>query len=744
MSLAIGGGNVRPSRADAAIVTAMTLVVTWVAWRLLGGSLVDWHAPLLYEGDSVLHLLLIKRLWDGHGYLANTAAGYPFGSMFYDFPGSDGMSLVALWLLGKLTDNVALSFNAYYLFGFPAAAVSAYVVLRAESITRVSSVVAAVLFAFAPFHFFRLGHLYYTWYFVIPIFIWYGIRASRATHRVLDRKLFSARRVGHAMALLCLSSFGVYYAFFGCIVIGLSGIFGSFRTRSSRPFQHAAIVGIIIALGVLINITPNILYSAKHGKNDVVAGRFASEAEVHGLKIIQMLLPQGRHRSGKLETIARNYTNNFPLVAENSFASLGLIASIGFLVLLAASILPVRKDDTGRSAFPLLAFLTISLVLIATIGGFSAVFAQYVSPLIRAWNRISIFIAFLSIAGIAYLLDAVGSRSRILLVTAPLLLIVFGLWDQTPKFDLAHLRSMQQSYRDDKAYIDQLQAGLEPASAIYQLPYQRFPEGGSIEKLNSYELGIPYLHSRDLRWSFGTIAGREGDAFFHELSLAPLPVQLEVVRYLGFSGIYIDRRGYADNGFAIEAALNALVHAAPLLNKDGKVAFYSLANIALPTQEQLSTSARLLLLSYGITLKNGQVVVGETSPWLIDFTRSPALQLRAVDGLQPYEPWGVWSRGPAIALRFKHKLPKDLTVTVTVKAFGPNIGKPAVMTINGVEKTFIAHGEFETFKLDFTSNSPTDMIYIKVPDPVAPRDVGVGRDSRVIGLALQQLFVTPR
>lgn len=64
--------------------------------------------------------------------------------------------------------------------------------------------------------------------------------------------------------------------------------------------------------------------------------------------------------------------------------------------------------------------------------------------------------------------------------------------------------------------------------------------------------------------------GRPADLFFRALANAPLERQIEVARKIGFSGIYIDRRGYADGGAAIESELTRLLGGPPDLISDNK------------------------------------------------------------------------------------------------------------------------------------------------------------------------------
>jgi phosphoglycerol transferase len=53
--------------------------------------------------------------------------------------------------------------------------------------------------------------------------------------------------------------------------------------------------------------------------------------------------------------------------------------------------------------------------------------------------------------------------------------------------------------------------------------------------------------------------------------------QLEIIKRLGFNGIYIDRRGYSDNAEALIGSLTNLLGAPPLFNSsNGELVFFRL------------------------------------------------------------------------------------------------------------------------------------------------------------------------
>ncbi len=53
--------------------------------------------------------------------------------------------------------------------------------------------------------------------------------------------------------------------------------------------------------------------------------------------------------------------------------------------------------------------------------------------------------------------------------------------------------------------------------------------------------------------------GRDGDMYYRSLANEPIEKQLEVIKRLGFNGIYIDRRGYADNANELITNLTTLL-----------------------------------------------------------------------------------------------------------------------------------------------------------------------------------------
>jgi phosphoglycerol transferase len=217
-------------------------------------------------------------------------------------------------------------------------------------------------------------------------------------------------------------------------------------------------------------------------------------------------------------------------------------------------------------------------------GGGSS-FIGLVYSQLRAWNRLSIFIAFFALIAVAVALDGVrrvlSTRRGSSLIFGCLLALVFviGLLDQTSGKWVPAYEETASRYHGDRQFVRMIERRLPGDSAVFELPYASFPEFNPPPPGRTvvYDLLRPYLHSDRLRWSFGAMHGRPAD-WAAKLADEPPSRVLPLVSALGFAGIYLDRLGYSDDAAADEAErdLSELVGRRPVRSDDGRLSFFDL------------------------------------------------------------------------------------------------------------------------------------------------------------------------
>ncbi len=555
-------------------VAALSILMLFWHMDLAGAHL---KVPFYYVGsDPMLNGFAIKTIIDYGSVLYNPAVGAPFGLDFRAFPLPDLLHLLIVRGMSFFTHDWALILNLYYLLGFPLSALSALFLMRRFSVSAPASATAAILFAFLPSHFLRgEGHLWLASYYIVPlttfVILWLG-----CGYPLTARLRFLA-------GVICILSglAGVYYAFFGAGLLLVAGVQGSLRRHSFRPLLAATACAALVSAAVVIALSPNIVFLLQHGANAIHSAVFRppSSAEVYGLRMAQMLLPPSYHRLGLMAHIRKIYdTTELTIANESAYAALGSIADLGFVAIIVCLVFGLRRDPLWDS----LSMLTITALLIGTIGGLSAGLI-YIFPEIRAYNRISIYIAICALLAAALLWDrAVAGLTRpALRRAAPWLLapiLVAGFLDQSPPGSWYPSRSKAiAQYASDQEFVDEIERRLSPGAMIFEFPYVPFPESPPMNQMEDYELFRGYLHSRDLRWSYGSIRGSAGDAWEQSVTAQPIPSAIQELARRGFSGIYVDRFGYPPHEYVlIEDLLTAALGPPAIVSPNHRLAFYLL------------------------------------------------------------------------------------------------------------------------------------------------------------------------
>jgi len=565
----------------AAALCVVILCLFLQIWRA------DLRIPFYYTGDAALHAMATKGAMENGWYWQNPSLGAPGIQQLYDFPTYDNAVVVFMLLLSAFTHNLFLITNLYYLLSFPLITLASLYVFRQFNVSGVPAVFCSLLYAFLPYHFLRnVSSLNLSGYYVIPPAVLVVLWVTRENLNPRTKKfIFSV--------LICvlLGSSGVYFPFFFCFLLLLGGITGALKQQSVRPAALAVVLTGITAGTVVINLSPSIIYKYKHGDAGVVR-RAPAEAEKYGLKISQLVLPITGHRVGVFDRI-KSFHNDNSMLSEDDASSLGLVGSIGFLALLGQ--LLRRKDLVagGEGLLHDLSRLNVFSVLLGVVGGFGLLFALYVSSGIRAYNRISIFIAFFSLMAVGLGVEHIYRRTlkaRSILYVVLAVAFVAAFLDQTTSAYVPTYEKTKAEFLNDRQFISHIEASVPAGAMIFQLPYIPFPEHPEVHKMADYDHLRGYLHSKNLRWSFGTMKNRDADLAQRRVaSLAPAELA-KTLAVAGFSGIYVDRYGYEDHASALETELSNVLQTTPSISANGRLVFFNLVDFGRRLRQTNSSS----------------------------------------------------------------------------------------------------------------------------------------------------------
>ena len=332
----------------------------------------------------------------------------------------------------------------------------------------------------------------------------------------------------------------------------------------------------------------------------------ASQGDSLAMSASYLGLPPLHDRIAPLRHLTEHYANVTPPhgYCEQCYETVGTTADVGLIWLLVVALgsltgaaFVARVNRLHRWSA-----LGVAVVLaIAVTGGVSSLTRVFVSNDIRAWNRMSVLIAFFALLTVGLLLDrllawirARGARDHRLARLGPwpgvlvvIAVLVFGVADQTSRFFVPNFARDAAAYHSDASLDATIERTLPPGADVMELPYVPYPEGyqpnsapGQTLPFSEitnfeYELGRPYIQSHGLSFSYGAMKGRATN-WAAQLAAKPLAASVIGVTAAGFEGLTVDADGYPGAGPAVVATLRRLLGVAPHYSPDHTFLFYDL------------------------------------------------------------------------------------------------------------------------------------------------------------------------
>ena len=550
------------------VVVGGVLLILAILYR--GSNL---FLPLNYEGGDELGVFYIIKTIRDHGwYLFNPQVGGITGGEMHDYMYCDSLSFLVVKIISLFIHNVYAIGNIFYFLSFVLVALVSVYVCKKLGYRDSVAILIGILYSFSPYMQMRYNHMWLTPYYLLPLAVLVSIWIIRGEIIGDKKKLILSNLFSFLLAFT-----GFYYAFFACVIYAIAIVIRIVNVKFKEIKKEIYVLSLYgaIVLGVIINVIPNIVYWLQRGMNpnSELNIRGPEGAEVYGLKLIQMILPRSGHRVWLFNLLHMKYDAVFPLVNENTTATLGVIATLGLVLSLIWLFQNKRKDKTYS-------YLNLSLFLVGTIGGIGAIFSLLIPTPMRCYNRISLLIMFVSLLCIAELLNNIKickPKMKWLWGIGIVMIAFVGVYDQTIVYQANP--HQQQKLAMTQEFVKEIEKKVDKEALIFQLPYVDWPSGGN------YRMFAGYLESDTLRWSFGSMQGREEAIWQMQTATPEFGVEKMITELSenGYNGIYLDKVVYV-NKYGEEATnqlceeLTENLAFEPIISGDEELYFWKIKN----------------------------------------------------------------------------------------------------------------------------------------------------------------------
>ena len=529
---------------------ALICIVVWctVYGRLSGDA---WSVPVEYglqpaASDAKFELAQFKAAQDGTFWpiiFHNIPQlGAPYIGNWNDFPLTEDFQV---WFTGVLAKMIGLFPAANFLIMLfqVLAAAAFYYTARRLRCHWTWSFVGALFFGLAPYGFAHsLHHFVITgyWHVALGLLVCFWISNGRGLR-------FGTRDYWIAIGVAVVTGWqNVYYTNFFIQIVGI-GLIIQWLRNGWRAALPALSIGCVAFAAFLVMNLDTIGWALLHGRNPTATVRSYAQMEYYALKLVDCFVPFPTHRIDAFADIGKRFYLWTALPAEVPPACyFGLVGLAAFIWMAVSTVRNAIARDRKRIAWE--AVLTLWLFLYATVGGINAMIGLLKFELFRSTTRSCIVILALSLLFAVRRLSLLSKRwPTPWPVLAPVLIALIGLWEVLPPTSGEDIGYVTATINSDRIFAQSMEATMPKGGMVFELPVMDFPES-PIPGVPSYEHFRPYLYTRDLRYSFGSVKGRVQDAWQHVVGGMTPANQIAALERYGFSGIYVNRAGFADRG----------------------------------------------------------------------------------------------------------------------------------------------------------------------------------------------------
>ena len=600
--------------------TAAVLATLVGVWSL---RLWEWRpgVPLAVVGDAPLVLTQLDDILRHGWFWSNSAVGFPLGQNASFYPELDVVHILGVKLLGLFSGDAATVGTVYFVLVYPLVAVTTYLLCRSERLTRTSSVVVAVLFAASAYHAQRFQHFWLAAYWTVPVALWVVFLTARGlTPLDPDGRRTRWRVALWILALGLVGLSGAYYAGFTLILIAAVLVLRAGKGRPTGWWRGglASIAGIgVVASLPLLAARVGMAGTALTGPRP--ATRNPLESEAYAGRIIDLVLPWEGHRVTPLAELTTIYQQAGRPVVET--VALGVVGVVGAGALLFIGLRALALSRPAPPRLLLWAALLGITGLFFTTGGLGSIFALLVTPQLRTWSRLALFILLLGLLAVGHWLSR--PRRKAMAVTLAALVLVVGVLDQTNPATAPDYSAIGSRLDGIRGYTSALSDAAGGGCGVLQLPVMKFPEGYLPQGYDINAQLLQHLTTDRLSWSHGGMSGTRAGDWSQGMALDDPQKLLRELRSAGFCAVEVDTAG-VDLDNPTVAALTSGLGRPVAGSADGRLVSWSLGAVAAgdPTDAERLLHPVIVGTSSGENQVDGATVFQETGPRSSFFTEN--------------------------------------------------------------------------------------------------------------------------
>jgi hypothetical protein len=549
--------------------------------------------------------------------------GYPFGmQLFGHFQTLEIIPEMFTDAISRLSGDAFLGVNLVWLLSFPACAIVATWLLRTMGTANPVSLALGLSCAFIPYHWWRgFQHPYLGTMVSAVIGTSLALLVGSGKAAVLWEMRSANSRLRYPYRLLLLLGgvivawSGIYYAFFTILLLIAALLWLWLAGADARTVgRSCASLGAVLGAVVLVGLSAAFAASTDSSSGGI-AVRTPAQSVTYAGSLSFLLVPSPLSEVPGASQLGA--TMDDLVVPEQEGLTYGqfgtVITSASLLVLLVTLMIFVRRrarltgdnvqsGSTSPSHLGLIVWLLLVSLLFFVPWSVNLLFATWVTPGIRSWDRLLPFLLTLIVVGAGSALGQLSVRNSINGVLCALLMAVCVL-DQVAPYPTLVRAALAQGEQDKWAgeqYAVEVNRAVPPHCGVLQLPYVPFPEKGvPIGVMEDYDHFLVALTNPSKNWSYGAVKSTRASEWAAELPTVPTPPQLKSLREGGFCGIHVDSVGYprADARLVI-SGLTGLLGPPVATGGNGRWRFFDLRDHAASPKPwepaSLSPAARRL------------------------------------------------------------------------------------------------------------------------------------------------------